>query len=191
MKRFLFLLPLFVLAACSDVSDSPSIVDDAETETASSTAEMVLVGEALPGGDALTADALVAQASDLNGETVLVEGEIEKVCQMAGCWLTFITEDNQSIRVAVPRDDEDNYVFTFPTDVAGRTARVAGTFTMEEESVETLRHYAEDEGASEEEVAAITEPRITLALEASGAELTGDPSPTEPEATESAPTDNA
>ena len=186
MKRSLFLIPLLALAACSDVSDSPSIVADPETETASSTAEMVLVGEAVPAGDALTADALVAQASDLNGETVLVEGQIEKVCQMAGCWLTFITEDNRSIRVAVPRDDEDNYVFTFPQDASGRTARVAGTFTVEEESVEILRHYAEDEGASEEEIAAITEPRLTLALEASGAELTGDPTPTEPEPTENA-----
>jgi len=171
MKRSLFLIPLLALAACSDVADSPSIVS--ETDTASSTAEMVLVGEALPAGDALTADALVAQASDLNGETVLVEGEIEKVCQQAGCWLTFVTDDNQSIRVAVPRDDEDNYVFTFPKDVAGQTVRVAGTFTVEEESVDILRHYAEDEGASDEEVAAITEPRLTLALEASGAELAG------------------
>ncbi|GAB5536704.1 MAG: hypothetical protein Rubg2KO_29530 [Rubricoccaceae bacterium] len=171
MKRFLLLIPFLALAACADAPDDTATTT---TETASSTAEMVLVGEALPAGDALTADALVAQASDLNGQTVLVEGEIEKVCQQAGCWLTFITEDNQSIRVAVPRDEEDNYMFTFPQDASGRTVRVAGTFTMEEESVEILRHYAEDEGASEEEVAAITEPRLTLALEASGAELAGE-----------------
>ncbi|MEO0558902.1 MAG: DUF4920 domain-containing protein [Bacteroidota bacterium] len=184
MKRLLFLIPALALAACADAPETAEVVID--TETASWSAEVVLVGEALPAGDALTADALVAQAEDLNGETVLVEGEIEKVCQMAGCWLTFLTEDNQSVRVAVPRDEDDNYMFTFPTNASGRMARVAGTFTMEEESVETLRHYAEDEGASEEEVAAITEPRLTLALEASGAELTGEPDPTEPEVTDNA-----
>ena len=184
MKRFLFLIPFLALAACAE---APETATEPDTEAAaSSTAETVLVGATVPEGEALTADALVAQASALNGETVLVEGQIEKVCQMAGCWLTFVTEDGQAVRVNVPRDAEANYVFTFPQDASGRTARVAGTFTVEEESVEILRHYAEDEGASEEEIAAITEPRLTLALEASGAELTGAPAPTEP-----APTGNA
>lgn len=186
MKRILLLIPFLALAACADAPEAPSEASPETTATASSTGEMLLVGEALPAGDALTAEALVAQAEALNGETVLVEGEIEKVCQMAGCWLTFITDDNESIRVAVPRDEDDNYVFTFPTDVAGQMVRVGGTFTVEEESVEVLRHYAEDEGASEEEVAAITEPRLTLALVASGAELAMASAPAEP-----APTDNA
>lgn len=184
MKRLL-LIPLLALAACADTPETTD-PQSAEAEIASSSAETVLVGEALPAGDALTADALVAQADDLDGQAVLVEGQIEKVCQQAGCWLTFVTDAGQAVRVNVPRDEEDNYVFTFPKDAGGRTARVAGTFTVEEESVEILRHYAEDEGASEEEVAAITEPRLTLALEASGAELTGQPNPTEPETTENA-----
>ena len=184
MKRLL-LIPFLALAACADAPE-PTTETVPDTEVASSTAERVLVGDVLPEGEALTANALVDQADALNGETVLVEGQIEKVCQMAGCWLTFVTDEGQAVRVNVPRDDEDNYVFTFPQDSSGRTARVAGTFTMEEESVELLKHYAEDEGASEEEIAAITEPRLTLALEASGAELTGDPHPTEPEPTENA-----
>ena len=176
MKRFL-LLPLLALAACA-APDDPASPSAALAEGASSTDEtavvsneLVRVGEAVPDGEALTPAALVSQSDELNGEAVLVEGDVEKVCQMAGCWLTFVTEANESIRINVPRDAEDNYLFTFPSDAPGRTARIAGTLTVEEESVETLRHYAEDEGASEEEIAAITAPRRTLAVEAAGVEL--------------------
>ena len=170
--RRLLLFPLLALAACA--SDAPAPAPDARSAdetTALAPDGPLRVGEAVPEGQALTPTVLVSQADALNGQTVLVEGDVEKVCQMAGCWLTFVTEDNEPVRINVPRDDADNYVFTFPSDAPGRTARIAGTLTVEEESVETLRHYAEDEGASAEEVAAITEPRRTLAVEARGAEL--------------------
>ena len=39
---------------------------------------------------------------------------------------------------------------------------------MDTLSVETLRHYAEDEGKSQKEILAITEPQITLSLLADG-----------------------
>ena len=39
---------------------------------------------------------------------------------------------------------------------------------VEEMSVEDQRHYAEDGGATPEEIAAITEPKRTLAFEANG-----------------------
>ena len=171
MRRLLF-VPLLALAACaSDAPDAPVADDTAAVADTPAADGRLQIGEALPEGEALTPTRLASQAAALSGETVLVEGEVEKVCQMAGCWLTFMTEGNEPVRINVPRDAEDDYVFTFPSDAPGRTARVAGTLTVEEESVETLRHYAEDEGASAEAVAAITEPRRTLAIEALGAEL--------------------
>ena len=45
------------------------------------------------------------------------------------------------------------------------------TFAVETTSVDDLRHYAEDDGASEEEIAAITEPEETFVLTALGAEV--------------------
>ena len=165
----LLLLPLLALAACANAPDGDAPTAIVQTVEAP---ERILVGDALPGDAALSTDALIADAEALDGQTVVVEGEVTKVCQMAGCWLTLVGADGQPVRINVPRDDADDYLFTFPQGVEGRTARVAGTFTVEEESVEILRHYAEDEGASPDEIAAITEPRRTLALEATGAELT-------------------
>ena len=48
---------------------------------------------------------------------------------------------------------------------------MTGILDVTPESVEDQRHYAEDAGASPEEVAAITEPKNTLVLTALGAEL--------------------
>jgi hypothetical protein len=99
-----------------------------------------------------------------------VAGTISEVCQMAGCWLTLQNEAGVAFRVTVPRGEE-GYVFTFPKDVSGRQAVVAGTLAVEETDVATLRHLAEDRGASAEEIAAITAPEHTLVLSATGARL--------------------
>ena len=162
----LLLVPLLALAACADAPEPEPAVPSEPVEPA-----LILVGDAVPDGEALSAAELADQAEALDGQAVVVEGEIVKVCQMAGCWITFATDGAAPVRINVPRDEDHDYAFTFPQDIEGRTARVAGTVTVEEESVEILRHYAEDEGASPEEVAAITAPRRTLALEATGAEL--------------------
>ena len=168
------LLPLLVLlAACADGPDAApdataSGPDAVEQTTATNGA--VLVGEAVPGGEALSSDELIAQADALDGQTVTVEGTVREVCRMEGCWLTLADAEGRTVRVAVPRGG-DGYDFTFPKDASGRQARIFGPLAVETESVEDQRHFAEDGGASPEEVAAITEPRRTLVLTAHGAEL--------------------
>ena len=119
---------------------------------------------------------LIEDADEYAGRTVVVEGTVREVCQMAGCWLSLAGETGETIRIDVPRDETESYVFTFPKDASGRTARVAGTLEVRTESVADRRHYAEDGGASPEEVAAITEPKRTLVLTALGAEIAPDAS---------------
>lgn len=175
MRRLLLLaLPLALAACAPDPDDAPAAegppAEQASTEFATTGA--VTVGEPIEGAlVVLTADELAAQAAEFDGQEVTVEGDVSAVCQQKGCWLTFATASGEPFRVSVPKDEAGEYVYTFPTDVAGRHARVAGTFSVEEESVEMLRHLAEDAGQSAEEVAAITEPKRTLSLTASGAEL--------------------
>ena len=43
-----------------------------------------------------------------------------------------------------------------------------GVATLTETDVETLKHYAEDQGKSKEEVAAITAPKREITFEATG-----------------------
>jgi len=45
---------------------------------------------------------------------------------------------------------------------------IEGTVYMETTSVDDLKHFAEDEGLSEDEIAAITEPETSLTFVADG-----------------------
>lgn len=175
MTRLFLALPLLLLAACAGGSDQPA---EAAPEAGLAEPATVALGDAVPDGAALSPDELIADADEYAGKTVVVEGVAREVCQKAGCWLTLADAEGRTVRVSVPHG-EDGYPFTFPEDVSGQTVRVAGMLEVETVSVEDQRHYAEDGGASEEELAAITEPKRTLVLTALGAELAGpDDAPT-------------
>ena len=67
------------------------------------------------------------------------------------------------------RGDEFQRLRIFmPLDAKGKEVIVEGKAFVKETSVDELRHYAEDAGESEEEIAKITEPKRTLSFEASG-----------------------
>ena len=177
MKRLL-LIPLLLLAACTadapDASDAEDgLTDSPVTEGDQVVADMgTVVGEDPGDGAVLFVEQILEAPETYDGTPVRVAGTVSEVCQMEGCWLTFQNDEGTPFRVSVPRDD-DGYVFTFPTDVSGQNAVVAGTLSIEETSVETLRHLAEDGGATADEIAAITAPERTFVLSATGARLEG------------------
>ena len=174
--RYALLLALLALGACQAADTdavSVSAPDGAEVSVQTNDESVVAVGDRMDDRAAFVTPAtLVADASTLDGQTVSVEGTVRTVCQQSGCWLTMDAGDGQNVRVVVPKDDAGEYVFTFPTDITGATARLVGTFAVTEESVEMQRHLAEDEGASADEIAAITEPVRSLTLTATGAQIT-------------------
>jgi hypothetical protein len=51
---------------------------------------------------------------------------------------------------------------------AGREAIIEGVAKIDTQSVDWLRHKAEDAGKSDEEIAAITEPELKVSFLASG-----------------------
>ena len=65
-----------------------------------------------------------------------------------------------------------DYEFFVPKASAGYKAVIEGKLTKEMVDVETLQHYAEDAGKSEEEIAKITEPEEKLSFEAVGVIIT-------------------
>lgn len=91
-----------------------------------------------------------------------VEGEVSEVCKKAGCWLKLATEDGQEIFITT------NHEFFVPVDIVGKTVVVDGQAYKSVTTVEELRHYAEDEGKSPEEMAKITEPITEYKLLAKG-----------------------
>ena len=66
-----------------------------------------------------------------------------------------------------------DYGFFMPKDIVGKTVIMEGVAYRETTSVEELRHYAEDEGKSKEEIEKITEPQVELKFMASGVLIQG------------------
>lgn len=104
--------------------------------------------------DPISVEALFEQLGENNEVAgVAVTGVVEDVCQVKGCWMTLRAEDGASMRVSF-RD----YGFFVPKDISGRTVVITGDGEVTVTSVADLKHYAEDEGQSPEEIAKITEP---------------------------------
>lgn len=99
---------------------------------------------------------------------VQLSGVVQKVCKSKGCWTNIgsTMEADQSMFVKFK-----DYGFFLPLDCDGKEIVLTGKAYIEETPVDELRHYAEDEGKSAEEIAAITKPAKEYKFMASGAYL--------------------
>ena len=92
-----------------------------------------------------------------------IEGEVVQVCQKKGCFLTLKRDNGESVMVRFT-----DYAYFVPQDIVGKKVAVEGKAKVKETSVEWLKHYAEDKGASKEEIAKITEPKTDISIVADG-----------------------
>jgi len=122
---------------------------DFTTDNLLSTEEMRLKYESMQAGDSIE---------------VSFKTKVKEVCQKKGCWIKLDLGDNSSEAFVKFKD----YKFFVPKDAAEADAIVKGVAYKAETSVAELRHYAEDAGKSEEEVAAITEPKLEYTFLADG-----------------------
>jgi Domain of unknown function (DUF4920) len=102
-------------------------------------------------------------SENVPASSVKVEGEVESVCQAAGCWMKVKMADGKTMRVTFK-----DYGFFVPKDLAGTKVIFEGQPAVKTTSVADLRHYAEDAGKSKEEIAKITEPKTELTFVADG-----------------------
>lgn len=153
MKKILFVaIAIALLAACS-----PKVVERVEG---------VHFGETISEKGAISYDALLTKMEKKGGvEDVKVEGKVANVCQKKGCWITMVSENADKEVMFVKFKD---YGFFMPLDLAGKTVVMHGNAFIETTSVDELRHYAEDEGKSEEEIAKITAPKKEFKFLADG-----------------------
>lgn len=121
-------------------------------------------------GSEISADGAVEIAqviSSFSGADTLdvkIEGVIDEVCQAKGCWMT-LQDDDQTSSAFIKFKD---YAFFVPKDAGGKKAIVQGQLYGSLTSVEELRHYAEDKGASKEEIAAIVKPEKEIKMMVEG-----------------------
>jgi hypothetical protein len=92
-----------------------------------------------------------------------ITGEIKEVCTKKGCWFTMDLANGEPMRVTFK-----DYGFFIPTNSQGFPIILEGVATLTETDVETLKHFAEDQGKSKEEIDAITAPKREITFEATG-----------------------
>ena len=99
------------------------------------------------------------------GDTVDVAfvSTVNDVCKAKGCWMKVAIDEGKETMVKFK-----DYGFFVPKDIEKDTVIVQGRAFVSETSVDELRHYAEDAGKSEEEIAAITTPKKTYSFIADG-----------------------
>ena len=123
-------------------------------------------GDSISPDGALTAQQMYEKYQTLQeGDTVEVKfsATIYNVCQKKGCWMNVDLTDDE---VAFVRFKD--YGFFMPFNAAESNAVINGKAFLSIISVDELKHYAEDEGLSQEEIDAIDEPEITYSFLANG-----------------------
>ncbi|HFC00716.1 MAG TPA: DUF4920 domain-containing protein [Phaeodactylibacter sp.] len=153
----IFIATLFFTACNNSITAN----DKKESQSVGTTNESY--GAKITPDNALTFDAMLEKMDNLDSMQTKVTGTVESVCQKKGCWVNIVSEDGREMFVKFK-----DYGFFLPKDCGGRKVVMEGEAFREKTSVEELRHYAEDGGASKEEIAAITEPKEELKFIASG-----------------------
>ncbi len=95
---------------------------------------------------------------------VKVEAKINSICQKKGCWMYVDLGDTTEMLVRFK-----DYEFFVPMDATDKTAMIEGMAKVDTLSVEWQKHLKEDANASQEEIDAISEPKIMFSI----AEATG------------------
>ena len=123
-------------------------------------------GDKILGDNSLTKEEMLTKYKNLKaGDTlnVKVATKINEICQNKGCWMTLDLGNDEKAFVKFK-----DYSFFVPMNAQKRESVVEGKAFVEETSVAELKHYAEDEGKSANEIAKITEPKTEYKFLAHG-----------------------
>ena len=126
-------------------------------------------GEKIEEDGAITYDSMLTLIAGVDSLEAKVEGRVSSVCQTKGCWMDIVSEkDSTAESMFVEFKD---YAFFMPKDLAGKKVVILGKAFREVTSVDDLKHFAEDEGKTPEEIAKITESKEELKFLASGVKI--------------------
>ncbi len=165
MKKLIVLLSIpFVLVACKSENKTEKQADVVE-EVVKQEIAYASFGEKITDENVLSKSEIIETYKNLKaGDTAVVKFSttVNEVCQTKGCWMRLdLGDDEAMVRFK-------DYGFFMPKNIADMEVIVNGKAYVSEMSVEEQRHYAEDAGKSEDEIAAITEVETTLSFEADG-----------------------
>lgn len=161
-KAFALIFLAVVFVACNSNKDRKK-EEDKNQSTTQAENPGGSYGEVITIDNAQNANDLVGLMDGRDSVPLKLQGTIAACCQSSGCWMDLEIGNEEVMKVTFK-----DYAFFIPKDSKGKTAYVEGFAKRELIPVETLRHYAMDEGKSKEEIGAITEPEYAYTFEASG-----------------------
>ena len=154
---------LLLLAACTTYTETEVAVEETVVNPLEGYA---VFGDTISPEGAISAEEMLAKYNEMKeGDTLDVKftSVIENVCQAKGCWMNLELSEEESAYIRFK-----DYGFFMPLNASGSEAIAEGRAFVSVRSVEALQHDAEDEGLSEEEIAAITEPEVSFSFTAHG-----------------------
>ena len=162
MKKIILLLAVsLTIFSCKNESKTlENKVEDTKPEIVYAS-----FGKEITDTDALSSERMMEHYKNLKaGDTVnsKMKGKIIEVCSKKGCWMTLDVDGEKEVMVKFK-----DYGFFMPLNAEGDVV-INGKAFVAETSVEELRHYAQDAGKTEEEIAAITDPKFEYRFEADG-----------------------
>lgn len=160
MNKVLFILSILICVACKQ-EQIVKTVTEGDTSYA-------IFGEKLGEGSEMDVPSVVSELATKDSLNVKITGVVKSVCKKKGCWANIVPENAEAPEMFVKFKD---YGFFLPLDCEGQKVIMEGKAFVNMTPVDELRHYAEDEGKSAEEIAAITEPKKEYQFLASGVRL--------------------
>ena len=162
MRKVAFLfLSIAVLSACNNTTNQAEVKTENQEEVVS--VDYQYYGDTITDENSISTDALLAEMKKNDTVMAKVEGKINSSCTVKGCWMKMDMGNGQEMHVTFK-----DYGFFVPKNLDGETAIMEGYAITDTIDVDHLRHLAHDAGKSEEEIAAITEPEVTVSFEATG-----------------------
>jgi hypothetical protein len=160
MKKYLVIAAAAFMVACGSAEAPQEEVKEVTEEV-----EVIVTkhGDDINEEGAITPAEFLAQFEGKDSLEVKLAANVIDVCQKKGCWMNVELGDGKNMRVTFK-----DYGFFVPMDASGKLATLQGVATIDTTDVATLKHYAEDANATQEEIDAITEPEYNYAFEATG-----------------------
>ncbi len=169
IRAFIATVAFALLIAINGCTSTESSVKESPRKTATTTAapaqsakgQWQSFGETVVFDD----DTQVALGS-LKGDekNIWVVGEITEVCSHQGCWIRVKDTSNPAAGDLFVRTKDHAYLV--PRNAAGHSVKVFGVCELSEMSVADQRHFAEEAGKSEAEIAKITQPKNMIIFHA-------------------------
>lgn len=166
MKKLILLIAIsMAIFACKsdkkETTETSEAIEDVKQEMAYKS-----FGKEIIADDAIDASSMTEKYKSMRiGDSVESKmiAKVDEVCQAKGCWMKLDLDNGEQVMVKFK-----DYGFFMPKNIAGKEVIINGKAYVNEVPVSELRHYAEDAGKSDEEIAQITEPKKTFSFEADG-----------------------